>query len=296
MSERKDGFNIQGALVPKPGKVGREGGEAFEAVPPARDTMRLILLSAIFSAFFAPSLAEAGRIVLNHDEWTTSNTGFTQAGASATTFVQNVADFLNVGGGPGNFLAYSSDFSLTQSSFATALTSAGHSLTVSTAITFDLPTLQTFDAVFLAGLPGADTTVLTDYVNVGGGVYLAGGTFLAGTATGEANVWNPFLNNFGLAFQGGAYNAVVGNLPVTGTHSIFSGVSSLYYAGGNTVVLFGSNPNAQIVEATAGVGGLIAVYDDTGVGEPIPEPSTWTLLAIGLGAIGFAARRKQRSR
>ena len=250
--------------------------------------MRNSILVFIVLALW-PAGADAGRIVVNHDEWTTSNAGFASAGAANTTaFVQNVASFLAGGPGPANILAYSTDFSLTQSSFANALTAAGHTLTVTTAITFDLPTLLGFDAVFLAGQPGANTTVLTNYVNAGGGVYLAAGTFLGGTATGEANAWNPFLNNFGLALQGGSYNGVIGTLAVGGSHPIFTGVSSLYYNNGNTVVPFGVNPNAQIVEQTASGAGLIAVFDDL---AEIPEPTAWLLMASGLCALGLLRRR-----
>jgi hypothetical protein len=243
----------------------------------------IVLVSAVLCAVFASPSVEAGRIVVNHDEWTTSDTGFSQAGADATTFVQNLANFLNPGGGFGTFLAYSSDFSLTGASFANALTSAGHSLTVSTAITFDLPTLVMYDAVFLAGQPGANTTVLTDYVNAGGNVYLAGGTFLGGNATGEASAWNPFLNNFGLGFQGGSYNGISGVLPVTGIHPILNGVADLYYNNGNTVVLVGGNPNAQIVQGP----GLIGVYDDVAA----PEPGGLALLGLGLAALASARRK-----
>lgn len=248
--------------------------------------LRLLLGLAAF-AFLAPSQALAGRIVVNNDEWTTSNLGFSSA-ATAGTFVENLADFFLGGSGTGNFLAYSTNFSLTQSSFASTLTSAGHSLTVSTAITFDLPTLLTYDAVFVAISPIADNGVLTSYVNNGGGVYLAGGTGIGGP-TAEADAWNTFLNAFGLGLVGGAYNGVGGTLAVTGVHPILNGVSSLYYNNGNTVIPVGGNPNAQIIEFS-GQAGLIGVYDDTNGATPIPEPSTWTLLAIGFGVL--AVRRK----
>ena len=236
------------------------------------------------------SHASAGRIVVNHDEWTTTNAGFTNAGAAnVTTYLQNVAEFLQDSPGPGNFLVYSTNMGFAQSNFATALTSAGHTLTVNTAITFDLATLMAFDGVFIALPPAANTTVLTDYVNAGGGVYLQAGTAVGVDATGEANTWNPFLNNFGLGLQGGAYNLVIGNLPVTGTHEIFSGVSNLYHNNGSTVVLFGANPYAQIVEQTGGGIGLIGVYDDL---SHAPEPTTWLFLLTGLALTGIMKRRR----
>ncbi len=251
----------------------------------------VVLLAMTVSLLLTPAKVLAGKIVLNNDEWTTSDAGFLAAGASAETFVDNLASFFLGGGGGGNFLAYSNDFSLNEPVFANTLTSAGHSLTVSTAITFDLPTLLGYDAVFLAGAPGADTGVLSDYVNAGGGVYLAGGTFFGGGATGEANAWNPFLNDFGLGLAGGAYNGVTGLTPVTGVHPILSGVTNLYYNNGNSVVLFGANPNAQIIES-AGQNGLLGVYDDTNTVSQVPEPGTSILLAIGLLATGLMVRRR----
>lgn len=247
------------------------------------------LLLAVLTIFCALP-ASAGRIVVNHDEWTVSNTGFTQAGsANVTAFVENVANFFT-GGAAGNFLIYSTDFSLNESAFATAMVSAGHTLTFDTALTFDLPTLSVYDAIYVTGQPGADTTVLTDYVNAGGGVYLGAGTFLGGnSAIGEAAAWNPFLNNFGLGLAGVAYNGISGNIAPSGGHPIVDGVSSLYYNNGNSVVLFGGNPNAQIIETSASGAGLLGVYDDI---TDVPEPSTWLLMISGVTAIGFIKRRK----
>ncbi len=233
--------------------------------------------------------ASAGRIVVNHDEWPLSNSGFALASAgSAGTFALNVAQFLKASPGPGNFLVYSTNFGF-GSQFVSTLTGSGHTVTASTAVPFDLATLLAYDGVILALAPAADTTVLTNYVNAGGGVYLAGGTGIGG-ATAEAAAWNPFLNNFGLGLQGGSYNFVVGTLPVTGVHPILSGVSSLYYDRGSTVFLTGGTPNAQIVEQTAGGIGLLGVFDDSST--VIPEPSTWLLVVTGLGAAGFFRRRR----
>ena len=67
--------------------------------------------------------AQAGRIVANNDEWATSNTGYTLAGAaSANNFVFNLATFL--AGSGGNILVYSDLFALNQSSFKASLSQA----------------------------------------------------------------------------------------------------------------------------------------------------------------------------
>jgi hypothetical protein len=126
------------------------------------------------------TVASADKIVLTNDEWTTTNVGFANAPAGAATFVLNVADFFT-GGGAGNFLVVSENFSLDldqATSFAGALTGAGHTLVDSEDVagfSFDLPTLQSYDGVFFALPPEIDQNVLISYVNAGGNVYISGG-------------------------------------------------------------------------------------------------------------------------
>jgi hypothetical protein len=78
------------------------------------------------------------------------------------------------------------------------MTSAGHSWTVSTAVTFDLPTLLQYEGVFLAG-NAVDNQVLINYVNNGGNIYLAGGTGWGGSS--------PAVLGF-LVFSAGNYTAL----------------------------------------------------------------------------------------
>jgi hypothetical protein len=241
---------------------------------------------ALFIAVF-PASTFAGRIIVNHDEWTTSNVGYLSAGGTnAATFVGNVAAFMS-SGGPGNFLVYSANFSLNQSSFLATLSGAGHTVTLDTtgATPFTLPSLSAFDGIFLAGNAfSKDDQVLADYVNAGGNVYLAGGTGLGGPAA-EAARWNGFLGSFGLMFAGASYNGCCGNDAVTGTHPILSGVSTLYYNNGNTVTLTGSSPHTQIIEPGPGGIGLIGVYD-----AAIPEPGTFVLMGAGIVALALVRR------
>lgn len=238
-----------------------------------------LLLVCVLSA---PALL-AGKIVVNHDEWTLSN-GQPNAGA----FAANIANWFSPGG-PGTFLVYSDNFGLTNVTFTGALTGAGHSVTVNTAAPFTLPGLTAYDGVFLGGYTGAyDASVLTSYVNGGGNVYLMGGT--AGVS-GEDVFWDGFLNNFGFEF-GPSYNGIGGTFAVTSGHPIFAGIGSLYYNNGNTVLLAGVNPFASILETYNGQG-LIGVYEGREINGVIPEPSTLGLCASALLGLALVARRRR---
>jgi len=237
------------------------------------------MVCALCAILVAP--ASAGKIVVNHDEWTMSD-GQPNAGL----FAANIANWFSPGG-PGSFLVYTNNFGVNNTTFLNALAAAGHSVSVNTAASFDLPTLSAYDGIFLGGYLGAyDASVLSSYVNGGGNVYLMGGT--AGVAN-EDTVWDGFLNNFGFDF-GASWNGIGGAFAVTSSHPIFAGVASLYYNNGNTVTLFGANPYASIVESYNGAG-LIGVYDAP-VGA-VPEPATFGLTACCLLAAGWALRRNR---
>lgn len=193
----------------------------------------------------APALA--GVVIVNHDEWPLSSSG-----VNGADFGVNIANYF-AGGPGGNFLIYSPGFGLNDSALISAISAAGHTVTVDTGVTFDLPTLSGYTGIFLGGYIGDfDAGVLTNYVNNGGNVYLAGGT---GALPNEDSVWDPFLNNFGFEF-GPSYNTTYGVYPILGSHPIFTGIPELFYYWGNTVILTGSNPHARLIEVepTSGAG------------------------------------------
>lgn len=246
---------------------------------------KLICSIILLCLSVASGSAFAGKIVLANDEWTFTETGFSQVISDPGVFAINVGDWFT-GGATGNFLAYSSNFGLTGSSLATSMTSVGNSWTVSTSITFDLATLSSYDAIFLAG-DAADNSVLIDYVNAGGNVYLAGGTGWGGSLA-EANRWNTFLNNFGLGF-GTSYNGVTGNIAINSTHQIFNGVDHLYQNNGNDALDINvSSPYSQLL-VSYNNHGLYAIYDDTI--SSVPEPPTFILIFLGMLSIVLIRRR-----
>jgi hypothetical protein len=249
---------------------------------------RKSILSILFIVLStALSHASAGKIVLSNDEWEFTNVGFSQSVSDSGIFASNVASWFT-GGSAGNFLAYSTNFGLTGSALANTMTSAGHSWTATQGVSFDLTTLSAYDGIFLAG-NAATNSLLIDYVNHGGNVYLAGGTGWGGPYA-EANRWNSFLNAFGLGF-GAPYNGVGGNIPISSSHEIFNGVDYLYQNNGNDALDIDiTDPKSQLLVSYRGHG-LYAVYDDT---TSVPEPSALLLLATGIFG-GVIARRKARA-
>lgn len=247
-----------------------------------------IVLMAATLFFSIASAASAGKIVLANDEWTLSETGFSNPVDDPGIFATNVAAWF-AGGSSGSFLAYSNNFGFTGASLANAMAGAGYSWTVSTAGTFDLPTLSGYDGVFLGGF-AADNSVLIDYVNAGGNVYLAGGTARLGSAAAEAAAWNTFLNNFGLGFDA-PYNNVMGSIAVSSGHPIFNGVDSLYQNNGNnTLDLFALDPNNEVLVSLNG-NGLYAIYESAAA--QVPEAATLLLLGAGLACVAGIGRKKR---
>jgi len=263
--------------------------------------LQALLLSAVLalSTFVYAGPAHAGYLVVNNDEWTFSNTGFAQS-PDAGVFINNITN-LFTGDQPGNFLAYSQNFGLTQSSLAGAVTGAGHSWTVLTAAPFNAATLNSYDAVFLAGTVGGvypNQQTIIDYVQGGGNVYIGAGTGNGG-AVAEAAAWNQVLATAGLEFEG-AYNFQAGNIAPNGPHPLLAGVSSLYFNHGNSVVdLAPADDSGEILFETNGHGmlalGSFGTLPPPSEFSPVPEPGMFAVMGLGLIGLGFARRRRSQN-
>lgn len=237
--------------------------------------------AALLAVLAAPIASQAATVVVTHDEWTLSTTGFAQS-PDASIFVQNlVAEFGT------RIHAYSTNFGLNNSALSSAMATAGATFSAGTGFALTAANLVGIDAVMLAGnyLNAGELAELSSFVAGGGSVYIAGGTGLGGAAA-EAAAWNGFLAPFGIQMSGAGYDGVGGNLSVTSaTDPLFAGITTLYSNNGNALSGTGV--------VCCGDRGLYAVWrsDDP---APVPLPATGALLIGALGGVA-ALRRRQKA-
>jgi hypothetical protein len=198
-----------------------------------------------------------GKIFVNSDEHTLADTGFKSA-PDARIFAQNLANWFS-GGKPAKLLVCSFNFGLRGSSLHETLKAAGHTVTIDPdAKLTKVEELLPYDAVFLAD-QGSDNKVLIDYVNKGGGVYLACG--VAGlNSTFDAQQWSTFLDAFGLKI--GPIPNVTKNFEIPpNAHPVLHGVKQLYFYGPSPITnIAPASPATKIIFAADGMG-LLAVFD-----------------------------------
>lgn len=285
------------------------------------------LLVGLFMLSASAMPSSAGTLIVNSDEWTITQTGFNMANASTTRFVQNI---ISVFGGPGAYLAYTppttaqgGNTSLTGDCCTGGSGAAGTSLrdtvvgtgstwTVTTGITFDLPTLLQYKGIFLTGPtvfspPGCGSSpaappcgypnnqVLVDYVNAGGNIYLQGG--VEWNRETEKTAWGTLLNAFGLGFEGGTglngFTALVDIAAQNYNDPLFDGVTQLYFNNGNWVELLPPHPHAKLFEYEEN--GLFGIYQFDNP-RRVPEPASILLLSGGLFGFGIISFMRHRQR
>jgi hypothetical protein len=209
--------------------------------------------------FLAPGFALAqpstpGVVVVGNDDWMTSDQAFASLPADTASLAVNLARLVT-GGSTGRIHAYSDYFPFTGAQLANRLQNAGYTYTVGIGIPFDLPTLSTYDALFM-GIPlptASQLVVLRQYVAQGGSLYIHGGNGISEPDL-IPNTWNPFLEAFGLRFERG-FNGLNGNITVVSSHPLLAGVSRVYIQSGHPITgccIVATSPNGVGLFAVAG--------------------------------------------
>jgi hypothetical protein len=227
----------------------------------------LLILAAM------PAVAQS--IVVSNDEWVfadgyvgTSNTTV----ANDTQFATNSAQWMS-GGIHGNaLLLLSSTVGLTYNDLGTVI-SPYYTNNGPTTVVPNLATLLTYQAIYLSG-PNLDTTQIGGYAGLNAALIqfvqqYSGNVFiLAGTTCHDANLWNPFLNTFGLTLVD-ACNGLSGVYPASGNTpggvrpfsvqqpygiALFAGVNSVYVSNGNNVQSVNPDCGVEIFNDTSGNG------------------------------------------
>jgi hypothetical protein len=233
------------------------------------------LLFAAFAFLVLTPEIKAARIVVSNDEWMFNDRSL--ASNDDTQFALNITGWLT--GGSGNILIVSNNdgvdgYGSGNTLLIALLAAHGYTVTVATTTPTSLTALSGYQAVFLAG-QGPDgnpvsNTLLINYVNSGGSVFVEGGTGAFASATAEAAAWNQFLNNFGLSFDS-SYNTVCGGTPPGCADpngidvspfktqppygpALFAGVNSITIADGNNVLNLLTDPFAQVFTDPSGNG------------------------------------------
>jgi len=236
--------------------------------------------------------ATAGEIVVGHDINTFSTS---LDGAVERQYALNIANHLT--GGSGDILLIESagdplrDFS---AGMISTLEGAGYGVTLDAAgdgYASEINNLDSYDAVFFSVEFGTDlipdVALLHDFMNSGGGAYVAGG--VGPNALAEAQSLNQFLAPYGVMFrETNGYNRSLG-FNVTEEGGIFEGLAGEFIraSNGSAIVSMGlEDADAQVFfddrDGFAQVS-LVSI-------PAVPAPGAAALL--GLGALAGTRRRR----
>ncbi|HLZ84791.1 MAG TPA: PEPxxWA-CTERM sorting domain-containing protein [Caulobacteraceae bacterium] len=159
------------------------------------------------------------------------------------------------------------------------------SATETGAVAFGPLALGTFDGSFNISYSGATMTV--GAITVTHGESLLSGTFLGSVFTGYGTAASIDDSNLGGGLVAFNNNSLVSFTPPGGDEGLAFGIVNL----NNPVAVVGG----QLTDFTGVTTGNFAADNVVGNnGGGTPEPATWALMLIGVGAIGFVARRRAK--
>jgi hypothetical protein len=257
---------------------------------------RLIFSLAVLAATSVSTQAIAGALIVSGDEWQLTNNAYAIDNTNTSTLAAAIAGEF----GGSNYLLLTGNATWVPqsnlSSLASQLTGLGKSVSYSASLPGNL---ASYDAVLHFGQPyGSPATSLGfgSYLAGGGSLYVSLGGGYYGSAAGEANFWNPFLNGYGLNAGSGWGPApfFTGATVTSGP----AGLNTLVWGYGQTIDVSGPG-GASYIRGTFpqfngqtefGLMGIARFGGNNGV----PEPATWTTMILGFGLAGSAARRRSR--
>ncbi len=204
------------------------------------------------------------RIIVCGDEWVHNDQGFVLDSASHTLFTEQCATWLT---GKTTGAGFGRGFLQSSTSFQTALTDAGHTISSQETMSADYATqlalLETYEAWFVHPRDSAELgnqTAWQDWISAGGRVMFYAGNFSAHTQI------NKVIASFNLDLAGADVCNVVNELTDYSGHGhdILTGVGDLYFLGGKEVSELVGSAQTEIFTGTHPTSGsvdILATYD-----------------------------------
>jgi len=255
-------------------------------------TRNKIRLTTVGAGMMLAHATLAGEIVVGHDVNTFSDS---ISGPTEQQYAINIANHLTGGGGDLLLIASGDDplRNFGQDTIS-ALQNAGFGVThdlASDGYASEIANLNQYDAVFFGAEFGTnaipDANLLHNFVNSGGGAYVAGGT--GPDALAEAVALNQFLMPYGVMFhEVEQYNRSLGFEVDSDDHPIFDGLMGEF---------IGASNGSAIVSMNQEDGNSEVFFDDRNGFAQVSTVSTPVIPAPGaLAVLGLAAAAGPRRR